>query len=71
MTSKTSLIGKCAAGLAIGLSCLFASPPTAAHFAGGEANRAQAARTGARPLELQDYYRIEAADSPAISPDGR
>jgi dipeptidyl aminopeptidase/acylaminoacyl peptidase len=31
----------------------------------------QASRTTGRPLELQDYYRIESADSPAISPDGR
>src|SRR5580658_10244961 len=25
----------------------------------------------ARPLQLEDYYRIETASSPAISPDGR
>src|SRR5215813_135806 len=31
----------------------------------------QKAQTSKRPLELKDYYRIEVADSPAISPDGR
>jgi dipeptidyl aminopeptidase/acylaminoacyl peptidase len=29
------------------------------------------AQTAKRPLELKDYFRIESADSPAISPDGR
>ena len=24
-----------------------------------------------RPLELQDYYRLESADNAALSPDGR
>jgi len=36
-----------------------------------QADSQQASRTTGRPLELQDYYRIESADSPAISPDGR
>ncbi|MGH9937490.1 MAG: TolB family protein, partial [Blastocatellia bacterium] len=31
----------------------------------------QKAQTSKRPLELKDYLRIEVADSPAISPDGR
>src|SRR5215470_17582218 len=31
----------------------------------------QKAQTPKRPLELKDYFRIEVADSPAISPDGR
>ena len=31
----------------------------------------QKAQTSKRPLELKDYFRIEIADSPAISPDGR
>ena len=31
----------------------------------------QKAKTSKRPLELKDYFRIEVADSPAISPDGR
>ena len=31
----------------------------------------QKAQTTKRPLELKDYFRIEIADSPAISPDGR
>src|ERR1700733_5355196 len=31
-----------------------------------------AVRSGAgRPLQLEDYYRIETASAPAISPDGR
>ncbi|HEY1336745.1 MAG TPA: S9 family peptidase [Bryobacteraceae bacterium] len=32
---------------------------------------AAASLYGARPLELQDYYRVETASTPAISPDGR
>jgi dipeptidyl aminopeptidase/acylaminoacyl peptidase len=32
---------------------------------------AQAPRSGRRALELQDYYKIETATSPAISPDGK
>lgn len=32
---------------------------------------AAATQQGRRPLELNDYYRIETADSPALSPDGR
>jgi len=31
----------------------------------------QKAQTSKRPLELKDYFRVEIADSPAISPDGR
>ncbi len=31
----------------------------------------QKANSAKRPLELKDYFRIEVADSPAISPDGR
>jgi len=31
----------------------------------------QKAQTSKRPLELKDYFHIEIADSPAISPDGR
>ena len=30
----------------------------------------QKAQRSKRPLELKDYFRIESADSPAISPDG-
>src|SRR5262249_27856535 len=41
----------------------------------GQANTKQSSQasgqTAGRPLELQDYYRMENADSPAISPDGR
>jgi dipeptidyl aminopeptidase/acylaminoacyl peptidase len=35
----------------------------------GLAQRAQT--SPGRPLELKDYYRLESAESPAISPDGR
>src|SRR5215469_8471022 len=31
----------------------------------------QPASSAGRPLELKDFYRIETAGSPAISPDGR
>src|SRR5262245_61720997 len=31
---------------------------------------AQNAQTAKRPLELKDYFRIEIADGPTISPDG-
>ncbi|MGH9854018.1 MAG: S9 family peptidase [Blastocatellia bacterium] len=44
----------------------------AAHtVAGGEGSAKQTSQATGRPLELQDYYRIESADNPAISPDGR
>ncbi|MGH9837421.1 MAG: prolyl oligopeptidase family serine peptidase [Blastocatellia bacterium] len=56
MSSKTAL--------AIAVLCLIATPASTA----GAMQNTQA--TG-RALQLQDYYRIESADSPAISPDGR
>src|SRR5262245_9645293 len=39
---------------------------TAVFFSAG-----QQAQTSKRPMELKDYFRVEIADSPAISPDGR
>jgi dipeptidyl aminopeptidase/acylaminoacyl peptidase len=36
-----------------------------------QARPAAAGATGPRGLELQDYYRIESASAPAISPDGK
>jgi dipeptidyl aminopeptidase/acylaminoacyl peptidase len=54
------------------LLCLIALALLAAHtVAGGEGSSKQTSQAPGRPLELQDYYRIESADSPAISPDGR
>src|SRR5262249_42564980 len=41
--------------------------PTTTFFSPAE----KTAKIAKRPLELQDFSRIESADSPAISPDGR
>ncbi|HKY04876.1 MAG TPA: S9 family peptidase [Blastocatellia bacterium] len=57
-------------GIAVAVWCLIGWPL----FASGndlQMRSIQALPQSGRALELKDYYRIESADSPAISPDGR
>jgi dipeptidyl aminopeptidase/acylaminoacyl peptidase len=54
--------------LAVGLLTLHAE---AASAQPRQAGAGAAARTTPRALELQDYYRIETANAPSVSPDGK
>ncbi len=73
MSGKSAMIWQRMIGLAAVL-CLIA-PLAARSVAGREEMSQQSSQKSSqkpgRPMELQDYYRIENADSPAISPDGR
>jgi dipeptidyl aminopeptidase/acylaminoacyl peptidase len=69
MTGKSSLIRQSLIGLTTALIVI--AQPQTQPVAGYEEPSERFAQKTRRSMELQDYYRIENAEAPAISPDGR